>query len=222
MFANTDPFRKARVLIVDDHAAARDELTLRIQAQPDMEVCGWAADDFDALLQIVSAHPDVVVLEISLGTVDGSGLELIRRFKVQSRARILVWSKYREAHYTERVLRAGAMGFITKAQSCDEVLRAIRTVLTGRIYLSDLFTEGRFHPNGQGELVKHSLVDALCDRELEVFRLLGRGLETDEIAARMRLSHKTVETYRYRIKAKLGFASQIELAHCAAEWAVEN
>jgi DNA-binding NarL/FixJ family response regulator len=214
---------KARVLIVDDHPAVREALALRIGRQSDLEVCGEAADMSDALRLIAETQPDVAVVDISLKT--GNGIDLIKRIKDRdNNVRILVWSMHSEALYAERALRAGALGYINKDHATDRIVEAIRRVLAGKVYLSEAMTERLLSRSvgGTREDAARSPLDVLADRELEVFRLIGEGVKTIEIADRLHLSVKTVETYRDRIRQKLDLEDGTKLAHYATQWVLEN
>ncbi len=213
----------ARVLIVDDHPAVREGLSIRLSRQPDLEVCGEAADVPAALRLAADTDPDVVVVDISLRS--GDGIELIKRLRARdSRAKMLVWSMYGESLYAERALQAGAAGYITKGEATDTIVAAIRRVLAGGLYLSPGMTESVVRravaAPGQGPLPDP--IAALSDRELEVFRHLGRGLDTNRIAERMRVSPKTVETYRARVKEKLGLDTATAVLQRAVRWVLEN
>src|SRR5262245_19053080 len=134
----------ARVLIVDDHPSVREGLSLCIARQPDMEVCGEAADVAEALRLVVTAKPDAAIVDIALKT--GNGIDLIKRIKTRDDSiRILVCSMYGESVYADRALRAGALGYITKEQATDKILAAIRQVLAGKIYLSDSMSQKMLH-----------------------------------------------------------------------------
>lgn len=215
--------KRARILIVDDHPAVREALALRIGRQPELEVCGEAADIGEALRQVADTQPDVAVIDISLKT--GNGIDLIKRIKDRNdRVRMLVWSMHSESLYAERALRAGALGYINKDQATDKIVEAIQRVLDGKVYLSDTMAEKMLHRavgGGQNEVTRSPLA-ALADRELEVFRLIGEGMKTMEIAERLRLSVKTVETYRDRIRKKLDLRDGTELSHHATRWVLEN
>jgi DNA-binding NarL/FixJ family response regulator len=217
------PENRARVLIVDDHPAVREALALRIGRQPDLEVCGEAADMSEALRLITETQPDVAVVDISLKT--GSGIDLIKRIKDRNdHVRLLVWSMHSESLYAERTLRAGALGYINKDQATDRIVEAIRHVLAGKVWLSEAMAERllqRAVGEGRPEVMRSPL-DALADRELEVFRLIGEGVRTTEIAERLNLSVKTVETYRDRIRQKLDLSDGTKLAHYATQWVLEN
>lgn len=213
---------KSRVLIVDDHPAVREALAVRIAQQPDLEVCG-EADDTSAALQLLDEiQPDVVVVDISLKT--GNGIDLIKRIKDRNnRVRMLVWSMHSESLYAGRALRAGAMGYVNKDQATDKIVEAIQKVLEGRIYLSDVVAQTMLRRAVRGvQEATRAPVEELADRELEVFRLIGRGVKTTEIAERLHLSVKTVETYRDRIRKKLNLQHGTELAHYATQWMLEN
>ena len=215
--------RAARVLIVDDHPAVREGLAMRISRQPDLEVCGEAVDMAEALQLLAATHPDVVVIDISLKS--SNGLDLIKRIKIRNPSiRMLAWSMHNESVYAERALRAGAMGYINKEHATDKIIEAIRTVLIGKMYLSEPMADLLLHRavRGGANQVERSPVESLSDRELEVFQLIGRGLTTQQVAKKMHLSHKTVETYRSRIKEKLQLHSAPELIHRAVHWQVEN
>lgn len=217
---NTNP---ARVLIVDDHPAVREALALRISRHADLLVCGEAAELSEALQLVSETKPDVAVIDIGLKT--GNGLDLIKRLKARDEpVRMLVWSMYQESLYAERVLQAGALGYITKDQATEKIVDAIRRVLDGKIYLSEAMTEKlliRIHDgNTLGQRTRPE--ECLSDRELEVFQLIGNGLETQEIATRLNVSPKTIETYRFRMKEKLHISDSKELFRRALHWVEEN
>jgi DNA-binding NarL/FixJ family response regulator len=215
--------KRSRILIVDDHPAVREALAIRIGRQRDLEVCGEAADMSEALRLVADTKPDVAVVDISLKT--GNGIDLIKRIKDRNHhIRILVWSMHSESLYTERVLRAGALGYINKDQATDRIVEAIRRVLAGKVWLSDAMAERMLQRAvGDGrEIVTRSPLDALADRELEVFRLIGEGVKTADIAERLHLSVKTVETYRDRIRQKLDLSDGTTLARYATQWVLEH
>ncbi len=213
----------ARVLIVDDHPAVREALALRISRHPDLLVCGEAAELAEALQLVSETKPDVAVIDIGLKT--GNGLDLIKRLKARNEpVRMLVWSMYQESLYAERVLQAGALGYITKDQATDKIVDAIRRVLEGKIYLSEAMTEKLLIRIHSGSAIGPSSrpEECLSDRELEVFQLIGSGLETQEIATRLNVSPKTIETYRFRMKEKLHISDSKELFRRALSWVEEN
>ena len=214
---------RSRVLIVDDHQAVREALALRIGLQRDLEVCGEAADMGEALRLVAETRPHLAVVDIKLKTSDG--IDLIKRIKDRyDHIRILVWSAHSKALYAERALRAGAQGYVNKDQATDRIIEAIRRVLDGKVYLSEGMTEVILQRSVSGarEGVTRSPLDALADRELEVFRLIGDGVKTAEIAERLHLSVKTVETYRDRIRQKLDLSDGTRLIHYATQWVLEN
>jgi DNA-binding NarL/FixJ family response regulator len=219
--ARGDP-KSARILIVDDHPVVREGLEIRIARQAGLEVCGEAASVAEALAQVEATDPDVAIIDISLGK--GDGIDLIRRIRARSdRVRMLVWSMYPETLYAERALHAGAMGYINKQEATGRIIEAILCVIGGRVYLSESMAD-RLLRRAVGGVAgsDRSPVESLSDRELEVFRLIGAGLTTAEVAGRMQRSVHTVETYRQRIKDKLGLRTAAELARAAAQWALEG
>lgn len=219
----TDPSTPARVLIVDDHPAVREALILRISRHADLQVCGEASELEEALRLVAERQPDVAVIDIGLKTANG--LDLIKRLKARNESvRVLVWSMYQESLYAERVLQAGAFGYITKDQATDRIVEAIRRVLEGKIYLSEAMTEKMLTRVRAGGTPGKGLrpEERLSDRELEVFRLIGDGMDTQEIATQLNLSPKTVETYRFRMKEKLSLEDGKELLRRAMLWVEEN
>lgn len=210
--------RKSRVLIVDDHPVVREGLGRRIGRQDDMDVCGEAETRADALALVASSNPDLVIVD--LGLKDSSGLELIKDIKVrQPDLPVLVLSMQDESVYAERVLKAGARGYVMKHEATDKVVLAARQVLAGKVYLSEKlsskFLDVLFGHKGEPG---PSPADLLTDRELEVFELLGRGLSTRKIAEQLYLSIKTIEAYREHIKDKLKLDGANELLHRAFQW----
>jgi DNA-binding NarL/FixJ family response regulator len=215
--------KRARVLIVDDHPAVRVALAMLIGQQADLEVCGEAADLSEALRLVADTQPSVAVIDISLKT--GCGLDLIKRIKDRNdTVRMLVWSSHSESLYAERALRAGALGYVNKEQATGKIVEGIRRVLEGKVYLSDAMVETMLHRTVGGERreITRSPLDALANRELEVFRLIGQGVKSSEIAERLHVSVKTIETYRDRIREKLDLSDGTELAHYATTWMLEN
>lgn len=213
---------RTRVLIVDDHPAVREGLVVRISSQPDLEVCGEAADVADTLELLDAARPDVAVIDIQLKT--GDGLDLVKRIRARDESiHVLVWSMYPDKLYAKRALKAGALGYINKEHTTGRIVEAIRRVREGKVYLSDdtadrLLSQAAGSPRASRE----TPVEALSDRELEVFRLIGEGLSTAKIAQRLHLSRHTIDTHRQRIKEKLGLANASELAQAAIRWSLED
>jgi DNA-binding NarL/FixJ family response regulator len=210
-----------RILIVDDHPVVREGLAMQIATQPDLEVCGEAEDVPSALAILASAQPDLAIVDVSLKK--GNGIDLINRIKDRhAGVRILVWSMYPENLYAERALRAGAQGYLHKGRATRQLLDAIRAVLAGNVYVSEELAGDLLHRVVGGKTLERSPIDMLSNRELEAFELMGQGQTTEKIAALMNVSPKTVETYRARIKEKLGLRNVTELVHRAAQWVLEN
>jgi DNA-binding NarL/FixJ family response regulator len=210
--------RRRRVFLVDDHPLVREWLAGLIRPQPDLELCGTADDAASALASLAQIRADVVVVDLSLE--GNSGLDLIRDLRAfQPQAKVLVLSMHEEAHYAERALRAGARGYIMKRESTDRIIDAIRQVLQGKVYASEALMARiaeRFVAGSAAAVAGE--VDALSDRELEVFRLLGHGYQTREVAARMKAGMKSVQVYCGRIKAKLNLSNASELRREAVRW----
>jgi DNA-binding NarL/FixJ family response regulator len=214
---------KKRVLIVDDHPAIREALSIRISRLNDLEVCGEAASFAEAVSVAAQVKPDVAVVDIVLPR--GDGLELIKRLKESyPKLPILVCSMYGENLYAERALRAGATGYITKEHATDRIVDAIRQVLDGKIYVSEGMREKLLRRTvGQKKRTAERIpTDALTNRELQIFRLIGQGETTGAIAKQLHLSVHTIETHRERIKTKLGYKNSAELARGAVQWVLEN
>ena len=212
----------ARVFLVDDHPLVRESLASLIDRQPGLSVCGEAADATTALSAIGQSPPDVVVVDLSLG--GRPGLELVHDLKrMHPGVAVLVLSMHDENLYAERVLRAGARGYIMKREATGNVIDAIRCVLEGRIYLSPRMATALAAKLVSGATEPtETAVTRLSDRELEVFRLLGQGLATRQIADAMQVSAKTVQAFAARIKEKLGLASATELLREAIRWNEEQ
>ena len=190
-----------------------------IDQQPDLVVCGEAADAPQAMEAVGALKPDIVLVDLSL--VGSSGLELVKDMKAQfPNIPTLVLSLHDEALYAERVVHAGARGYIMKRASSGELLNALREVLKGNVYLSEgMATRIMKHVFGRHETEpERSSIEALSDRELEVFQLIGEGHGTYEIAKRLRLSMKTVSCYRQNIKNKLQLKDATELVQHAIHW----
>jgi DNA-binding NarL/FixJ family response regulator len=213
--------RIARVLIVDDHPMLRRGLGELLAHESDMEVCGEADSYATAIEQVRDTQPDVVIMDIALK--DCNGLEVIKQLKAQDDSlKVLVCSMHEETLFAERALRAGALGYINKEQATEAVVTAIRRVLGGKIYLGDRMAERLLHRvhGGQSETTENP-VDALTDRELEVFELFGQGHSSSQIAERLHISTKTVDSHRQKIKRKLDLHSSNELVQHAVRWVME-
>jgi DNA-binding NarL/FixJ family response regulator len=213
---------KARVIVVDDHPLFRERLCQLINDEQDMEICGEAENAQPALLIIRETSPNLAIVDITLKT--SSGLELVKNIRALSiGVPVLVLSMHDELLYAERALRAGAMGYITKSEEAAEVILAVRSVLAGKIYLSQemtsTFLEGL---TTRGVRVSPHSVDRLTDRELQVLDLIGRGRTSQEIGEVLKLGISTVDTYRARIKQKMNFRNAMELQHFAIRWLSER
>jgi DNA-binding NarL/FixJ family response regulator len=212
----------ASIFIVDDHPLVRSGFQQLIAGEPDLSICCEAGTLSEALDTIKRHQPDVAIVDISLP--DGNGLELVKRLRIHSPStRILVISMHEEELFAERALRLGVRGYINKQEAAEQVVEAIREILKGKIYLSQRMTEQLLNrvSTGGGSLDR-SPVRNLSDRELEVFDLIGRGFSTGEIADKLHLSVKTIETYRANIKKKLHLKSAAELSRSAIQWSLEG
>ncbi|HVU17224.1 MAG TPA: response regulator transcription factor [Candidatus Didemnitutus sp.] len=210
--------KRRRVFLVDDHPLVREWLGSLIEQQPDLAVCGQAGSSGTAFEAISRLQPDIAVVDLSLE--DGSGLELIKQLQsLTPPPKVLVLSMHDEAFYAERALRAGAAGYVMKRSATGRVIDAIRHVLEGRLYISEAVSEkmaekfvlARTRPGT-------SPIALLSDREIEVFQMIGQGLETRRIAEMLHLSPKTVQVYCGRIKEKLGLDNATALIGEAVRW----
>ncbi|MFY9732152.1 MAG: response regulator transcription factor [Candidatus Acidiferrales bacterium] len=210
---------KCKVFLVDDHPIVRQGLALFIEREPDLMVCGEAEDATSALQAIRDAAPDFVILDISLNGPDG--LELLKTLRVRyPNLPALVLSMHDESVYAERALRAGANGYIMKQEAADKVITAIRHILGGDVYLSDNLTKRMLQQFVNGSISPRDPLAKLSDRELEVFRLIGAGHGTRQIADELHVSTKTVESYQAHIKEKLALRNARELVQHAVEWSL--
>lgn len=208
----------ASVFIVDDHPIVREGLAELINREKDLHVCGQAESGEQAMDAAFRLKPDIFVIDLSLQDV--SGLSLIKDLRGRSvEAPILVLSMHDENLYAERALRAGAQGYIMKREAPTKVIDAIRLVLKGEVYLStELAARVMQRLVGSRGPAEIPSVTRLSDRELEVYSLIGQGLKTREIAGKLNLSVKTIETYREHIKEKLGLRNATELVQSAIKW----
>ncbi len=207
-----------KVLIVDDHPAVREGLAARIANQVDMEVCGEAADMAEGLAMLDEVQPDVVIVDIQLKNSDG--LELVRRIKAKNKSvAVLMWSVYSDRLYAERALNAGALGYINKEHTTGRIVDALRRVRDGSIYLGEEAAQHLLSQTVGGRRnLRQSPIESLSDRELEVFRHIGDGRSTSEIAKQLHISPHTVETHRQRIKEKFNVETAAELTQAAVRW----
>ncbi len=211
---------KSKIFLVDDHPIVRQGLALMINREPDLSVCGEADNAPSAMQKIANEPPDLVVLDISLEGPDG--LELLKTIRrTDPVLPVLVLSMHDESSYAERALRAGANGYIMKQEATEKVLVAIRRILQGKVYLSERLTDDMLEQfaHGSGASKNDPLV-ALSDRELEVFRLIGTGRGTREIADELHVSVKTVESYQAHIKEKLSLRNARELVQQAVKFSL--
>ena len=207
---------KSKIFIVDDHPLVREWLTTLIDQTTDLEVCDGAEDAQSALQGIARSSPDLAIIDLSLG--GDSGIDLIRSIGEKfPKVAMVVLSMHDERVYAERSIRAGARGYIMKRESTKKVVDAIHQVLQGNIYLSKELTElfAQKFISGSGDA---SSISQLSDREMEVFRFIGQGYETREIAESLKVNIKTVQTYCTRIKEKLNLSSGSELLREAMRW----
>jgi DNA-binding NarL/FixJ family response regulator len=209
--------KKATVLLVDDHPIVRQGLTQLINQEPDLAVCAQAEDGGGALHAIALHRPDIVILDISLNGPDGlSVLKDIRM--IYASLPVLVLSMHDESLYAERVLRAGANGYIMKQEATERVLEAIRRIRGGEVYVSDRIARRLLQQVVSSPASAKPPMEALTDRELAVFRLIGKGRGTREIADDLHVSVKTIESYQAHIKEKLSLKNARELVQHAFQW----
>ena len=211
-----------RIFIVDDHPLLRQGLIGLISTQPDFEVCGEASGVAEARQIAATARPDVAIVDLTLK--DGNGIELIKEFREQyPQLKILVVSMHDELLFAERALRAGAVGYVSKHEAIRTIVQAVRTVLGGKLYLSQTMTERMVNMAvGAKSNGARSPMERLTDREIEIFEMIGQGLTSRQIARHLELSPKTVETHREHIKEKLELKNATELTKHAVQWVLEN
>ncbi|ARA91840.1 DNA-binding response regulator [Rhodothermaceae bacterium RA] len=207
-----------RVMVVDDHPAVCEALADTIGNKTDMTLAGETQSASEAMDLVSKLHPDVAIVDISLE--DAHGLDLVQNIRDQyPDVQVVVFSMYDEAAYAERAIRAGALGYVMKSEPTYSVIEAIRTVMRGEVYLSRRMASRILSKVVKGRS-KHLgfAIDELTDREMAVFQMLGQGHNVEDIADRLNLSRKTVETYRRRAKEKLGFDTVAELLQYAVQW----
>ncbi len=209
---------KRRIFIIDDHAMFRDGLRRLIDLEPDLTVCGDAPDATSGLQGMGQTNPDLAIVDISLDTT--SGIDLIKAIKRDYEDMpVLVVSMHSESLYGDRALRAGAMGYVMKSEPATTVIAAIRKVLSGNVHISEKMATlvvSKF-VKGEPEQIPSPL-EALSDRELEVFRMLGQGKGTREIAQEMNVALPTVSSFKNRIKEKLKFKNSTEMILFSLQW----
>ena len=208
-----------KIVLVDDHPVMRKGLVLTLDAEMDLSVIGQMSSAEEAMEEVERLEPDLAIIDISLPGM--SGMELVKHLQARMPdLRTLVVSRHDESLYAERAIRAGARGYIMKLEAGDVIVKAVRHVMDGGIYVSDEINERLLLSMAAGgrERISQSPLEVLSDRELEVFELTGRGTGTRDIAERLHLSVKTVESYRARIKKKLNLESATELMQHAVQW----
>ena len=212
------PNFKKRIMVVDDHPMMLKGLVTTLNAEHGFEVVGQFNRAEEALQRSTELKPDLAVVDISLPGM--SGLELIKHLVgLDQNLKILVVSRHEEILYAERVLRAGAKGYVMKQEAGEEMVKAVKKILNGGIYVSEEVSEKLLMGMAVGQKnLSQSPIDLLSDRELEVFEMTGQGNNTREIAERLHLSVKTVESYRARIKTKLNLENATELMMHAVKW----
>lgn len=209
---------KHRILLVDDHPITRQGVGVLINQEPDLEVIGEADSAPGAIALLHKQPADLAIIDITLKTTNG--IELMKHIRVLAPDMpVLVMSMHDEGVYAERAMRAGARGYIMKQEASSRVLAAIRTVLSGELHLSDRMKERMLHRlvNNRKEEVRFS-IDTLSDREMEVFQLIGEGYSTRQVAAKLNLSVKTIDSYREHLKLKLQLESGKDLVRYAIQW----
>ncbi len=219
MIENAPSHHHYRVMLVDDHPIVRHGLAMLINEETDLSVCGECSSSAEAIPEIERCSPHIVLVDVSLQ--GASGIDLTKTIKEQiPNLPILILSMHDESLYAERALRAGARGYVMKQEAAETVLKAIRTVLNGDIYLSDKLSTKVLRELVDGPAADPDRfgVERLSDRELEVFELIGRGYATRRIAEALHLSVKTIETHRAHIKQKLKLGNATELVHHAFLW----
>ncbi len=216
-----DPFRR-KVFIVDDHPIVREGLTLLINREPDLSVCGDAKEMHSALQTITALKPDILIVDISLNGPDG--LDLLKNIRLRDpMIPVLILSMHDETIYAERALRAGANGYIMKQEATERVLVALRRILNREIYLSDRIANKMLRQFVAGSpAAGRSIIDELSDRELEVLRLIGEGHGTRQIADELHISIKTVESYQSHLKEKLSLKNARELVQFAIQRTIDE
>jgi DNA-binding NarL/FixJ family response regulator len=214
--------KSQRVVIVDENPIIRRGLATLIGDRPGLSLCGEAGDSAEALRLVRDRRPDLVITDLALRR--GQGIDLIKRItSLNGKTKILVYSMFNEDLYAERALQAGANGYIGKRATPDEIVTAVDRVLTGKIFLSARITDRILsRAVGHAHAVEEDSIGSLSDRELEVFTLIGHGVRTRQIGELLSLSVHTIQTYREKIKQKLGCRSGTEMTRRALQWVLEG
>jgi DNA-binding NarL/FixJ family response regulator len=222
MNSNAVPVKRSRVFVVDDHPIVRQGLALLINRESDLTVCGQAEDAPSAMHALASDRPDILIVDISLNGPDG--LDLLKDVRMRyPDLPVLILSMHDESIYAERALRAGAQGYIMKQEATEKVLVALRRILQHEIYISERIANRMLQRYiGSRTVGRPSSIAELTDRELEVFRLIGKGHSTRRIAEELHISVKTVESYQAHIKEKLSLRSARELVQHAIQWSISE
>ena len=214
--------KKHRILVVDSYPIVRQALGLLLAKELSLELCGEAEDEAEALQQIERCRPDLVVVDVVLKH-GSSGIQLIAAIRARYPGiKTLIWSLFEDTLLLERALRVGATGYLSKEESLEQVVEAIQQVLRGRTYLSPLMARTLMEQVGDGKPPLHDPLHTLSHREMEVFEMIGGGLTTQEIAAKLQLSPKTVDSHRERIKQKLDLKHSTALTHRATQWNLQK
>lgn len=213
---------KLKVLLVDDHPITRQGMKALVNQQPNLEVCDETDNAAHASEIVSKRQPDLAIIDVALKTTNG--IELIKNILVQTPALpVLVVSMHDENVYAERALRAGARGYLMKQEASEKIISAINCILGGGVYLSERIKEKMLHRFVQKKGDEKAFpIDRLSDREVEVFQLIGDGYSTRQIAGKLNLSSKTIDSYREHLKLKLSLASGVELIRYAIQWAREK
>jgi DNA-binding NarL/FixJ family response regulator len=215
--------QQTKLMIVDDHPLVRNGLRQLLETESDFIVSAEAESISQAINILEKTVPDVVIIDLSLP--DGNGLELIRRIAIRHpEIGILVSSMHDEDLFAERAFLAGANGYINKQEASEKVILALRQILNGETYMSEKLSAKRIleQTNGADNHRNQTPEEQLSNREIEVFELIGHGMSTSEIAAKLHLSIKTIESHRANIKTKLGLTSSGELIRSAVQWTLDS
>lgn len=212
-----DSKNKIHIVVVDDHPVVLEGMVRLIEEEDDLAVCAQCGDAPEALEAVTRLNPDLAVIDLSLKSQDG--LELIKDLQVRfPELPILVVSMHQELIYAERALKAGAKGYLMKSEATEEIINAIRRIISGKTYLSETMNSVLMEKYIAGGSAGTSPLDSLTDREIEVFERIGRGFGTREIAEALKVSVKTVESHRLHIKEKLSLKNSRELFQYALQW----
>ena len=221
-FERISDVEKIRVMVVDDHPAIWEALSFALSRTSDMEIYCTASNIIEAMRIIESSRPNVAVVDLSLG--NDNGLELLERLRERfPKVKAVVWTGHSETHFAERALRAGASGFVTKDQPSSVVIHAIRAAMKDQIYVNESMAQDLLHRVAKRG-AQQAMIDpeSLSNRELEVFRLIGQGRKTRDIASILHVSMNTVQTYRERIRRKFNLNDCNDVIHFATTWLVEQ